>query len=81
MGWDTKRSPVRVISPGPRELERLQREGGREGGRQLSPKNLQPQEVSVSGSKSPPTGTGTAASHPPSKASTLKTEPPAGWNR
>lgn len=52
------------------------------GGRETAePKKLKPQEVSVSGSKSPPARMGTAASCPPSKPNTLTTELPAGWDR
>lgn len=48
--------------------------------RQPSLRNLQPQEVSVSRSKSPPAGMGTVASPPPSKASTLTAALLAGWD-
>lgn len=52
----------------------------REEGRQPGPKILQPQEASVSLSKALPARMGTAASCPPSKASTSTTEFPAGWD-
>lgn len=54
--------------------------GGMERVRQPSLRNLQPQEVSVSRSKSPPAGMGTVASPPPSKASTLTAALLAGWD-